>query len=482
MATQNGTEGDDTLTGGGDGDTLNGFGGSDDLGGLAGNDILDGGAGADLMTGGAGDDDYVVDDKDDVTREAAGGGADGVTSSADAYCLRDEIEELLLAGAAVLGVGNASANTITGTAGLNRLNGRGGTDTLRGGAGDDIYVVRSAAADDQIVELAGQGSDTIRTTITNYVLPAEVENIRLDGVADIDAKGNAGGNSLFGNEGDNLLDGGAGADRMGGREGDDRYLVDHADDRVLEGENGGVDRVTSSVDYNLTENVEEVTLAGTAIRAVGNDLANRLTGTAGNNVLDGRGGNDIMAGGAGNDIYFVDQAGDQITETGGVDRVISTVTFVVPSGIENLTLAGSATIDGTGDAAANTILGNVAANVLKGLAGADRLVGRDGDDDLHGGAGKDELLGGRGRDDFFFDDTIRLDRDIFAAITSNGVLSAAAFHTGATAQAADDRILFDIATGQIFYDADGSGSGAAILFATVDAGIMLSHLDFVAYT
>ena len=166
--TQNGTEGDDTLTGGGDGDTLNGLGGSDDLGGLAGNDILDGGAGADLMTGGAGDDDYVVDDKDDVTREAAGGGADGVTSSADAYCLRDEIEELLLAGAAVLGVGNASANTITGTAGLNRLNGRGGTDTLRGGAGDDIYVVRSAAADDQIVDLGRQdvigdgGADRVR--------------------------------------------------------------------------------------------------------------------------------------------------------------------------------------------------------------------------------------------------------------------------------------------------------------------------------
>ena len=79
------------------------------------------------------------------------------------------------------------------------------------------------------------------------------------------------------------------------------------------------------------------------------------------------------------------------------------------------------------------------------------------------------------------DDTIQLDRDIFTSITVDGTLAAGAFHAGTAAADADDRIVYNAATGEIFYDADGVGGAAQILFATVNAGTALTNADFVGY-
>ena len=147
------------------------------------------------------------------------------------------------------------------------------------------------------------------------------------------------------------------------------------------------------------------------------------------------------------------------------------------------------------------MFGGIGADALTGGAGADILSGRGGDDLLAGGLGADRLTGGTGADLFAFtaaldgaanvdaildfsvaDDTIRLSRAIFTAIGSDGTLAQDAFRAGTSAQDADDRILYDSATGRIFYDADGSGARAAMLFATVTAGTELTYLDFSAYT
>ena len=89
-----------------------------------------------------------------------------------------------------------------------------------------------------------------------------------------------------------------------------------------------------------------------------------------------------MEGGDGNDEYFVDAAGDTLVEQGSDtgDHVRSTVSYVLPDGVELLTLEGSAAINGTGNALANTLTGNAAANVLDGGAGIDRMEGKDGND------------------------------------------------------------------------------------------------------
>lgn len=116
---------------------------------------------------------------------------------------------------------------------------------------------------------------------------------------------------------------------------------------------------------------------------------------------------------------------------------------------------------------------------------------------MGGNVGNDTLAGGAGADMFVFDtalnrfsnvdqisdfvvadDTIELDQSVFAALAL-GALSADAFAAGMSAQDADDRIIYDSATGQIFYDADGNGSGAQVLFAQVGAGVALTSADFL---
>ncbi len=107
-----------------------------------------------------------------------------------------------------------------------------------------------------------------------------------------------------------------------------------------------------------------------------------LTGNAGTNVLDGGAGTDTMIGGAGNDTYVVDVATDVTTEAvgGGTDLVQAAITWTLGAEVENVTLTGSAAVDATGNALANTLTGNVANNVLNGGAGADTMTGGAGDD------------------------------------------------------------------------------------------------------
>ena len=78
-------------------------------------------------------------------------------------------------------------------------------------------------------------------------------------------------------------------------------------------------------------------------------------------------------------------------------------------------------------------------------------------------------------------DGIILDLGIFAGIASEGVLDSAAFRAGTSATTASQRIIYDSATGNIWYDADGSGSQAKVLFAKVDAGTQLTASSFEAY-
>lgn len=430
-----GTAGADTLIGYASADTLQGLDGNDMLWGRAGDDRLDGGLGADTMYGEGGNDTYVVDNAADVVVETAGNGTDTV-ESAITYTLPAEAENLVLAGSnAINGTGNALANVLTGNSAANILtggagddtyvvgvgdsvvenanegtdtvqsavtftlpanvetlvltgmaaingtgntlnnslignsaanvlNGGTGADTMAGGAGNDTYVVDNGG--DAVVENVGEGTDTVQSAIT-YTLPANVENLTLTASFAINATGNALANTLTGNSAANVLTGGAG---------DDIYVVG-AGDTVIENAGEGTDTVQSSVTFTLPNNVENLVLTGTsAINGTGNALDNSLTGNTAANILNGGAGADSMVGGAGNDIYVVDNAGDVVTEaaSAGIDTVQSAITYTLPANVENLTLTGSAAINGTGNALANTLTGNTAANVLTGGAGNDIYV------------------------------------------------------------------------------------------------------------
>jgi Ca2+-binding RTX toxin-like protein len=131
----------------------------------------------------------------------------------------------------------------------------------------------------------------------------------------------------------------------------------------------------------------------------GNSGANLLEGAAGNDTLSGGGGADTLAGGVGDDTYVVNAA-VSITEGAdeGTDTVVASVTHTLATNVENLTLAGGAAINGTGNGLDNLIVGNSANNALSGGIGNDTLQGGSGNDTLTGASGSDSLDGGLGAD------------------------------------------------------------------------------------
>ena len=341
---------------------------------------IDGAGGADTMAGGAGDDTYVVDNVGDVVTEAAGEGNDTVEASLT-WSLGSQLEALTLTGsAAINATGNALANTLRGNSGDNVLDGGAGADTMIGGLGNDFYVVDDSG--DVIVEAAGEGSDTVQSSVS-YTLGANLENIALSGTAAANLTGNALANVLTGNVADNVIDGGAGADTMIGGQGNDTYLVDNVGDVVVELAGQGIDAVQAGVSYRIGANVENLTLTGSgAINGTGNTSANSIVGNAGDNVLDGGAGDDTMTGGAGNDTYLVDSVNDVVVEVagGGTDLVQSTISYTLGANVEKLALLGGNPTSGTGNALANVITGNGAGNRIDGGLGADTMIGGAGDD------------------------------------------------------------------------------------------------------
>ncbi len=378
--------------------SLTGNDGDNQLFGYGGSDILDGGAGNDTLTGGLGNDTYVVDNPGDVIFELAGEGTDTV-KAAYSYVLGAVFENLTLTGSANIdATGNSINNTVTGNAGNNVIDGGAGINQLYGGGGDDTFMVWTTH--DHVFENAGQGTDTVISAIT-YLLTANVENLTLTGTANLNGTGNTLGNVLVGNAGNNTLtgdagndrlDGGAGINQLYGGAGNDTYVVASTHDHVFENASEGTDTVLSAITYVLGDNVENLTLTGTgSINGTGNGLNNSLTGNAGNNSLTGGAGNDRLDGGAGinqlyggagNDTYVVASTHDHVFENAseGTDTVLSAITYVLGDNVENLTLTGTGSINGTGNALNNTIIGNAGDNLLNGGAGTNQLRGGAGDD------------------------------------------------------------------------------------------------------
>lgn len=429
--------------------------------------------------------------------------------------------------------GEGGDDRLEGGAANDTLNGGTGNDTLLGGAGNDTYVVDSAG--DQVFETTATSSgidaggiDRVRSSVT-FSLDATagvrfVEHLVLIGSGNINGTGNALANRLIGNTGNNVLNGGqgndtlvggAGNDTMLGGAGNDVYVVDSINDRVFETttttsgiDAGGIDTVRSSVTYSLdtvagVRFVENLVLTGLGfINGTGNALANRLTGNDANNMLSGGlgddtlfggAGNDTLLGGAGNDTYIVTSAVAQVFETtttasgidaGGIDKVRSSVSFDLDATagvrfVENLILTGTGNINGTGNALANRIIGNAGNNVLNGGLGNDLLTG---------GAGNDSFVFsttlGLGNVDRITDfsvveDIILLDDAVFVGLATGG-LAVPAFTANLSGQPTDifHRIIYQTDTGRLFFDADGTGPGAPIHFATLSPDLALTAADF----
>lgn len=392
------------------------------LRGSEGNNTLNGSTGSDFLAGDKGNDTYILDTPTDVVTEGLPNGIDTIFANFT-YSLTtdvDNVENLTLYGnLAINGEGNNDLNTIIGNIAVNTLSGFDGSDTIDGGGdadvmiggdGNDTYIVDNAL--DVVSEVGGEGTDAVRNSASfdmSAQAAGDVEIMVMTGTLNINGTGNVLGNTMTGNTGNNVIDGsvgedtlfglagddyliggsdqdtmdgGTGIDTMAGNTGDDVYIITSASKTVIEAFGEGIDEVRSSLTHTLAANVENLTLTGSApINGFGNNLTNYIKGNAAVNTLDGSTGVDTLEGLGSNDIYVVDDALDVVIEGGGggtADTILSSVTYdmsVSATGeVENLTLTGTANLDGFGNNEHNTITGNAGINTMDGRLGSDFYV------------------------------------------------------------------------------------------------------------
>jgi Ca2+-binding RTX toxin-like protein len=463
------------IRGGKAGDGLVTGDGADTLLGLAGNDVITAGGGSDSIDGGEGFDaaifalarfDYSVD-------TIAGGGlvvtdmSPGSPGGADTLFGVEELRfaDGTFAAAALFRAATDGDDAIPGTGRADTIGGLGGADRLAGYGGDDSL------------------------------------------------SGGAGNDSLLGGEGRDRLDGGTGADSLSGGAGNDTYVVDDAGDAVSEAGGSGIDLVESSIAFTLGSGMENLILTGTAsVAGVGNALANVITGNEGANSITGGDGADTLSGGlgadtlvggagadslfggSGNDVFALDSTSDTVrggAGESGVDTVRAGFAYTLGTGLEYLTMLGSADIAGTGNEAANRIDGNGGANLLLGFGGKDTLIGNAGADTLDGGALADILQGGTGADVYRYGPLAEVVNEViqgFEVGIDDIALSAAGFGGGltagmslaggrfvanttgrATAPAGTSQFIFETDAKRLWWDDDGLGGDAAVVVVTLKA-------------
>ncbi|MEI6643769.1 MAG: calcium-binding protein, partial [Novosphingobium sp.] len=322
--------------------------------------------------------------------------------------------------------------------------------------------------------------------------------------------------TLTGSAGNDVLVGGGGPDSMDGKDGSDIYLFTgnyfHKLAEMHDTGTSGIDEVRFNAGKASTlkifagdTGIEKVVVGtGTGTNAdssgtlalnidasravngvtlIGNAGANKLFGTAFDDTIDGGAGADKMAGGEGNDTYIVDNTLDAIVEKTGADTVMASVSYTLAGTVENLTLTGTDNIDG---------MGNKLANIIAGNAGSNTLLGGEGNDTITGGAGADTFVFNTRTSatknvdtisDFSSSDGDQLQFSSvkwFKGLGAAGDLTSDQFWSGAdvtSAHDASDRLIYNTSTGDLYYDADGTGAKAAILVAHLTGNPALTFGD-----
>ncbi|NJC41816.1 Ca2+-binding RTX toxin-like protein [Brevundimonas alba] len=227
-----GGAGMDRLIGGSGADTLNGGDGNDTLEGEGDSDLMRGGLGNDILDGGGGEGIDIADFSDGttgLTLRVTGANNDG-RGGTDTL---SNMEGLIGTAFNDTLIGGGENSVLSGGLGSDLLLGFGGADVLdggtglanqmQGGTGNDRYIVRVAG--DTLIEAAGEGEDTVETTLTTYTLRANFERLSFIGAGAFTGTGNALDNVMIGGSGADVLTGLGGNDNLSGGQGSDVAVV-----------------------------------------------------------------------------------------------------------------------------------------------------------------------------------------------------------------------------------------------------------------
>lgn len=356
-------------------------------------------------------------------------------------------------------------------AGNDYFDGRGGfvEGDVEGGTGDDTYLIDDAAH--VLVELSGQGLDTVATEVT-YALPEHFEQLSLIGNGDINGFGNDLDNLITPNIGANLIDGGDGIDTVsyGGSltpvlaqlfgQWDFGAISPFSLGLVT----GPMERTAGGggADGDVLVNVEN--LFGTRFNdfLIGSRDANLLRGLEGDDALYGHSGDDVLEGG-------VDA--DRMNDGAGEDfAAYSTAGAGV---VADLILTANNTGDAAGDSYANiqNLRGSMHSDILWGTFAANRIEGLDGDDVLRGRGGGDTYVGGVGDDTFIFQNNFGAETVLdFDALNANEKIDLSA--VGAITDFTDlfNNHLSISAAGSVITVGTGTITLAGVAAGNLDAG------------
>jgi Ca2+-binding RTX toxin-like protein len=278
---------------------------------------------------------------------------------------------------------------------------------------------------------------------------------------------------------------------MSGFAGNDSYYVDHGHDTIIEAVGGGYDIVRTSISYILNAGAEVEQLGTTntfgidPINLTGNEFGQMIRGNAGNNNINGGTGADTLVGFAGNDNYIVDNPSDVIVEAsgGGSDTVRTSVNYILSAGAEvellgTTNTAGTGSLNLTGNEFSQYILGNNGDNILNGWGGRDTITGNGGHDTFVFNFSPGPNNAATITDFDVSSDQIALSHAVFTSLSVTSELDVSSFAYSSSVTTEDQHIIYDMNAGSVFYDPDGSGSAAALLFANVTPGTALTNHDF----
>lgn len=396
--------------------------------------------------------------------------------------------------------------------------GRGGNDTILAGQTND--TVLGGSGDDQLNGGAGQdwvyggtGNDTITSDNTVFSTFDQLF-------------GGMGDDVMFGGDGAEVFEGGRGVDSIyGGTNVDVIRILDGDEIDYIDAGGALIDGLDTLELSFITSRGMFVDLASQTYRLVGGpsqtilnveaisgtQRSDTMIGTEAQETFVGQNGGDSLVGGGGRDYLDGVRGVDRLYGEAGFDSLFggSGKDFLY-GGTSNDFLSGGSGDDQIYGGTGNDFLAGVAGNdTLNASAGDDTLLGEEGNDILNasegrdvvdGGEGSDTLTGGADDDHFVFStvlngrtnvDTLTdFTQGVDAIILFDGTGTSFAalgatvdegeLRMGNRARDADDRLIYDAETGNLYLDVDGEGGVGRVLFAVLaNKPVQLDIGDFM---